>query len=679
LTCTAFILFSACHTGTAKRAKIMDLSSVDTTVRPQDDFFRYVNGTWLKNTPIPASESVWGSFVYVEEKAITDLHSLLEDLAKEHDTYTKGSIEQLTADLYISGMDSATIDKRGIQPLKSELQIIAAIDKPQNIMEEVAREMRSGVVNIQHGFVPNQMITFYSLEDDKNSQKVVAHFDQGSLGLPTKDYYLQTDSASVAIRKAYEQYIAHLFRLLQDDSVSAEQKATGILKLETRLAQSSKSPVELRDPLKNYNKYTVSQLQKLTPGIRWPQLTENLGIQVDTILVGQPLYYEALNKLLYTEPLDRWKDYLTFRMVKSFASYLSSDFEDTNFDFYGKILSGQEKKKPRWKRIIYLVDTELGDALGQLYVKEYFPPKAKERMDTLVENLIRAYGMRIEKAAWMSDPTKQRALEKLYAITRKIGYPDKWIEYKDVSISPDSLIANLISTRKFAYQRMIDKIGKPVDTTTWYMTPPTVNAYYNPNRNEIVFPAGILQPPFFNMDADDAVNYGAIGAVIGHEITHGFDDQGRKYDYKGNLNDWWTPEDTVKFNMEAARIIDQFNAYRVMDSIFVNGQLTQGENLADLGGVEIAHTAFKMTKEGQSDKKIDGYTPDQRFFISYALAWQLKETNELQRRMILSDPHSPYKFRVNGPLSNCQAFYTAFNVQPGDSLYRPDSLRVKVW
>jgi putative endopeptidase len=678
---TGFILLAiaSCNKSDSNRADILDLSSIDTSVRPQDDFFRFVNGNWLKNTVIPPSESVWGSFVIVDEKATSDLHSLLEKLAAGNSGYSKGSVEQMTADLYIAGMDSSAIDKLGLEPLKLELEHIAAISRPEDILNEVAREITTGAVNMQYGFIPNQVVTFYALQDDKNSGKIVAHFDQGSLGLPTKDYYLQSDSASEAIRKSYEAYITKLFLLQGLDSSVAVQKAKGILALETKLAIASKSPVELRDPLTNYNKYATPALDKSIPGLHWDQLIQDLHISVDTVLVGQPAFYEGLGKLLNNEPLDVWKDYLTFRMVKSFASYLNSDFVNANFNFYGKTLSGQMEQKPRWKRMIYMVDNELGDALGQLYVKEYFPPKAKERMDALVGNLIKAYGMRIEKAPWMNDSTKIKAVAKLNAITRKIGYPDKWIQYKDVEINPENFIASLMSTRRFAYQRMIDKIGKPVDRTMWFMTPPTVNAYYNPNMNEIVFPAGILQPPFFNMDADDAVNYGAIGAVIAHEITHGFDDQGRKYDLKGNLNDWWTKEDAEKFTAQASRIIGQFNAYQVEDSLFVNGELTQGENLADLGGVEIAYDAFKLTKEGQQSKKIDGYTPDQRFFLSYAHAWQLKSTDELTRQLVLSDPHSPFEFRVNGPLSNCEAFYKAFNVQPGDKLYRPDSLQVKVW
>jgi putative endopeptidase len=660
-------------------ANILNLSSIDSSIRPQDDFFRFVNGKWLDSAVIPASESMWGSFVLLGEKSTNDLHTLLENLVKGQRKFKKGSIEQLTSDLYISGMDSVAIEELGIEPLKAELQIIAAINEPQDILEEVAREIVSGVVTVQYGFIPNHIVTFYSLQDDKNSEQIVAHFDQGDLGLPTRDYYLQTDSASNAIRTAYGHYISGIFILLGDDSLSAAQKAKAILDLETKLAEASKSPVELRDPLANYNKLAIIDLDKQMPDLRWIQLIQNLGTKLDTVLVGQPAYYEALNKLLYSEPLDSWKDYLAFRMVKSFAAYLSSNFYNTNFDFYGKILSGQMEQKPRWKRMTYLVDDELGDALGQLYVKEYFPPKAKERMDQLVENLIKAYGIRIEKAAWMNDSTKQKAMEKLAAVTRKIGYPDKWIEYKEVEIGQNDLIANLKSTRKFAYQRMIAKIGKPVDRTAWFMTPPTVNAYYYPNQNEIVFPAGILQPPFFNTEADDAVNYGAIGTVIAHEITHGFDDQGRKFDSKGNLTDWWTEEDATKFTYEASRIIEQYNKFHVIDSMFVNGELTQGENLADLGGIMIAYEAFMLTEQGKGTERIDGYTPAQRFFISYAQSWQLKITDELLRQLVLTDPHSPFEFRVNGPLSNCLPFYAAFNVQPGDKLYKPDSLQIKVW
>jgi putative endopeptidase len=409
------------------------------------------------------------------------------------------------------------------------------------------------------------------------------------------------------------------------------------------------------------------------------ELTHNLGINEDTVLVGQPDYYKGLNHLLFSVPIETWKQYLKFRMADNFTNVIGSSFDSASFNFYGKILIGQKEKRPRWKRMSDLVNDQLGDALGQIYVQKFFPPVAKERMTIMVDNLQKAYSKRILQAAWMDSTTKEKAIEKLSAIIKKIGYPDNWKDYKGVVIDRNNIVNNLISTNKYHYQTMIAKIGKPVDKTEWLMTPPTVNAYYNPYVNEIVFPAGILQPPFFNKDADDAVNYGAIGLVIGHEITHGFDDQGRQYDAKGNLNDWWTKEDAEKFNMEAKKIITQYNKFTVLDSLHINGELTQGENIADLGGLIIAYNAFKMTPQGQSSDKIDGFTPDQRFFLSYAYVWQNKRTDEITRQLVYADPHSPPLYRVNGPLSNMPEFYQAFNVQPGDKLYCPDSLKVKVW
>ncbi len=662
---------------TAKQ--FIDFSAIDSSVRPQDDFFHFANGTWLKTTEIPASESGWGSFYILNEKSTYDLHSLLEELTEKAPKYKKGSVSQLTADLYISGMDSVTIENLGIDPLKEDLNKIGVVKSPSDILNEITREITSGLVPLAYGFIPSHYIVFYVYQDDMESDKMVAHFDQGDLGLPTKDYYFNTDSTSVAIREAYLKYIARFFKLLGIGEDEANYKAHRILELETKLADASKDPVELRDPIENYHKFTVAQLDSMMSGLMWPSLIHNLGIETDTVLMGQPKYYEALNRLIYEVPVDTWKDVLTFWLIRGNTGALSSQFVDNQFDFYGRTLRGQKEMKPRWKRLSQVLDDQLGDALGQLYVAKYFPPEAKKRMDELVDNLLKAYEGRIMQTSWMSDSTKEKALEKLHAITRKIGYPDKWDDYKGITIQPDTYVANLINTRKYAYNKMIDKLGKPVDPNEWLMTPPTVNAYYNPNRNEIVFPAGILQPPFFNKDADDAVNYGAIGLVIAHEVTHGFDDKGRMFDSKGNLHEWWTPEDSKRYDEQAAKIIAQFNKYTVLDSLHINGELTQGENIADLGGLVIAYDAFKRTKQGQSDELIDGLTPDQRFFLSYAKVWQIKTTDESLRQQVLTDPHSPPQFRINGPLTNMTAFYKAFDVKPGDKLYRPDSLHVRIW
>ena len=676
--CLILLAFSACQKSKESQ-QFIDFAAIDSSIRPQDDFFHFANGNWLKNTEIPASESGWGSFYILAEKSTKDLHSLLEELASESSKHKKGSVAQLTADLYKSGMDSLTIEQLGIEPLKEDLDKIENINEPYGVINEVTREITSGSIPLAYGFIPGHYIVFYVYQDDKNSEKMLAHFDQGDLGLPTKDYYFSTDSTSVAIREAYLQYISKFFELMGVEESQAQDKAKRILELETKLADASKNPVELRDPIANYNKFAVSELDSTMPGLKWPSLIEALGIETDTVLMGQPKYYQALNEQIYATPLDTWKDLLTYWLVRSNASALSSQFVNNQFDFYGRTLQGQKEMKPRWKRLSQSVDQLLRDALGQLYVAKFFPPEAKQKMDKLVENLLIAYEARITQTTWMSDSTKEKALEKLHAITRKIGYPDKWDQYKGLNMEPGKFLVNLKNARKYAYNKMTAKLGKPVDPTEWLMTPPTVNAYYNPNRNEIVFPAGILQPPFFNKDADDAINYGAIGVVIAHEVTHGFDDKGRLFDSKGNLNEWWTKEDAERYQEQANKIIEQFGNYTVLDGLHLNGELTQGENIADLGGLMIAYDAFKRTKQGQSEELIDGLTPDQRFFLSYAKVWQIKTTDESLRQQVLTDPHSPSQYRINGPLTNVSAFYKAFNVQPGDKLYQPDSLHIKIW
>jgi len=676
--CLSLLFLISCQKHKSTK-QFIDFAAIDSSVRPQDDFFLFANGTWLKNTEIPSSETGWGSFYILNEKSTIDLHSLLEELSGKASKHKKGSIAQLTTDLYRSGMDSLTIESLGIDPLKEDLERIQASKEPSDILKEITREITSGIVPLYSGFIPSHLILFYVHQDEKNSERMMAHFDQGDLGLPTKDYYFAGDSASMAIRDAYLKYIAKFFVLMGGSENEADDKAQRILELETKLAGASKSPVELRDPLENYNKFTVAQIDSTMPGLSWPTVIHDLGIETDTILMGQPKYYIALNELLYSTPIETWKDILSYFIIRSNAGALSSQFVDNQFEFYGKTLQGQKEMKPRWKRLSQVVNDQLGDALGQLYVARFFPPEAKQRMNELVDNLLAAYEERILNTTWMSDSTKEKALEKLHAITRKIGYPDRWDSYEGITIRLDVYVTNLTNTRQYAYKKMIAKLDKPVDPTEWLMTPPTVNAYYQPTRNEIVFPAGILQPPFFDKDADDAINYGAIGLVIAHEVTHGFDDKGRMFDSKGNLNEWWTNEDSKRYDEQAGKIIEQFNTYTVLDGLHLNGELTQGENIADLGGLLIAYDAFKRTEQGQSDKPIDGLTPDQRFFLSYAKVWQIKITDESLRQQILTDPHSPPQYRINGPLTNMPAFYKAFNVNPGDKLYKPDSLHIRIW
>ena len=653
---------------TPQRTVFFDKTGMDTTVNPADNFFLYANGTWLKNTKIPPAETAWGGMYSMAVENRKELHQILEDVSKQDNP--AGSKEQKVGDLYLSGMDTVAIEKLGYEPVKPLLAKINAVTNYKQLIDVSAATFNSG-----DGF----LFGFYTAPDDRNSKMNMAHFDQTGLGLPDRDYYFNTDSATVKIRAAYVKYITTLFTLTGVDAATAAQKAAGILKLETAIAQSHLSPTDLRDPVKNYNKFAVSDFQKTVPDIDMTGVLKLMNIHTDTILVGQPKYYAALDNLLKTQAIGVWKDKLDFMALDGASASLSKSFRDAHFEFYGKVLNGQKVQKERWRDMVEVIDNGLGELLGQLYVAKYFPPDAKKRMLALVNNLQLVYKARIERLDWMSPATKQKALEKLAAFSKKIGYPDKWKNYDDVVIHKDTYYENLQSIARHNYNDELKKINKPVDRTEWDMTPPTIDAYNNPYNNEIVFPAGILQFPFFDKDADDAINYGAIGVVIGHEMTHSFDDQGRQYDKSGNLKDWWTPEDAAKFKQRVQVLINQYNGYTILNDLHVNGSLTQGENLADNGGMAIAYEAFKRTPEGKSDVKIDGFTPDQRFFLSLAQVWRMKVSDESARMSIHTNPHSPPMYRTNGPMSNMPGFYKAFNVKPGDKMYRPDSARVKVW
>jgi putative endopeptidase len=654
--------------GVPKRTAFFDKSGMDATVRPGDDFFSYASGKWMKETKIPPSEIGWGSFYTLDDDNVKNLHKILDDVSAQDNA--AGSKEQKVGDLYKSGMDTATIEKLGYEPIKPLLAKINAVKDYKELVQLAADGFKTG-----DGF----LLGFYVSPDDRVSSKNIAHFDQTGITLPERDYYFKTDSASKKIRDEFVKHIAKVFELTGADAATAAKKADGILKLETAIAQSHKTPVELRDPQANYNKFAVADLQKQMPDVDLKDAFSRMNLKTDTVLVGQPGYYKALDNLLKTQPIDVWKDKATFNAVDGASSLLSKSFRDEHFDFYGRKLQGQKEQKPRWKTLAYRVDGGLGELLGQLYVEKYFTPDAKQRMLDLVNNLQSVYKDRISKLDWMGDDTKKRAVEKLAAFTKKIGYPDKWKKYDDVEVSKDAFYKNEESVAKHEYNEQMKKVNKPVDRSEWGMTPPTVNAYYNPTFNEIVFPAGILQFPFFDKDADDAINYGAIGAVIGHEMTHGFDDQGRQYDKDGNLKDWWTKDDADKFKKKVQVMIDQYNKFTVLKDLHVNGSLTQGENLADIGGLAIAYQAFKNTPEGKSKTKIDGFTPDQRFFLSFAQVWRIKNSDETMRMRINVDPHSPEMYRVNGPLSNTPAFYKAFDIKPGDKMYRDEKDMVKVW
>ena len=651
-----------------KRTVFFDKSGMDTTVKPGDNFFLYANGKWLKNTAIPTSETSWGTFNTLRDINEAHIHEIL-DYAAAHDD-TANSINQKVGDLYKSGMDTAAIEKLGYDPVKPQLAKIAAVKDDKDLVKLAAEGFKTG-----DGF----LLGFYVSPDDKISSKNAAHFDQTGLNLPDRDYYFKTDTASKKILDGYVKYIAKLFTLTGVDPATAAAKAAGILKLESAIAQVSLSPVQLRDPVKNYNKFTLADFKKQMPDVDVAGAFGLMGLQTDTVLVGQPGYYKALDGLLKSQPIGVWKDKASFEELSNSASYLSKAFRDEHFDFFDKTLNGQKQPRERWKIVSEDVDNGLGELLGQVYVQKFFPPEAKKRMLDLVNNLQAVYKLRIEKLDWMSPQTKEKAIAKLEAFTKKIGYPDKWKKYDDVQISKDAYYQNEQSISAHNYREMIKKVNKPVDRSEWGMTPPTIDAYYNPTFNEIVLPAGILQFPFFDKDADDAINYGAIGVVIGHEMTHGFDDQGRQYDKDGNLKDWWTPEDAAEFKERVKVLINQYSQYTILNGVHINGELTQGENLADVGGAMIAYQAFKNTPEGKSDTKIDGFTPDQRFFLSLTRVWQSKMTDESARMRINVDPHSPPMYRVIGPFTNMPEFYKAFDIKPGDKMYRPDSVRVKVW
>jgi len=649
---------------------LLDPANMDTTVKPGNDFFLYANGAWLKNNPVPGSETRWGSFNELQENNYKALHQLLDDAAAKTNA-ADGSAEQKVGDLYRSGMDSAAVDKTGITPLNTSFADIDAITDSKGIMAEIAKSYTEG---------NGQLFGFYVAPDDKNVSKNIAQFIQSGLGMPDRDYYFNKDERTAKIRDAYKEYQVKMLTLMGEDAATAKKDAADIYKLEEALAGASMTRVEMRDPYKMYNKYSVEGLNKLTPNIDWKVMFTNLNIaSQDSCIVATPNFFKEVSKQLTATSLDVWKKYLKFHTFNDAAPYLSANIDNAHFDFYGKTVRGQQEQKPRWKRVLNVVDGSVGELLGQMYVDKYFKPEAKQRMMEMVSNLQETYAERIKRLDWMSDVTKQKALAKLNSFMKKIGYPDKWRNYDALKISKDSYYKNAEAAAAFEYNYMISKLGKPVDKTEWQMTPPTVNAYYNPAFNEIVFPAGILQYPFFDANADDAVNYGGIGAVIGHEMTHGFDDQGRQYDADGNLHDWWTPEDAKKFTEKTNMVVKQFDGYTVLDSTHVNGKLTLGENLADLGGLAIAYEAFKKTKQGKGDIKIDGFTPDQRFFLSWAQVWRANTRPEELATRIMTDPHSPSEWRCNGPLSNMEEFYKAFNVQPGDKMYKPVTERAKVW
>ena len=653
----------------AGKRKFIDAANMNLAVRPQDDFYEYANGTWLTKTAIPASEARWGSFNELQEFNQNSLKTICEELAAK--SGEKGSLSQKVGDFYAVGMNTEAIEKAGIAPLKPYLNRIDAIKNFAGLLDEIALEFTEGTSSI------------FGLGvgvDAKNSSVYATSIGVGGLHLPDRDLYLKDDERSKKIRKAYEEHVIKMFQLSGLTEVQGRQAFADVMRMETAFAKASMTRVERRDPEKTYNKLTVAELEKLCPRMNWAELFTKTKTTNAYYIVRQPNFLKEVHEALGREKLEDWKSFLKWDALKSAAPYLSDAFVMENFRFSQNI-SGQKEIQPRWKRVSGMTDNVLGEALGQVYVDRHFKPEAKTRMLELVGNLMKTYDKRIRTLDWMSEETKTKALEKLSTFVRKIGYTDKWTDYTPLSIDRSkSYFENVLAASKFQTAENVAYLGKPIDRQKWGMTPPTVNAYYSPVMNEIVFPAGILQFPFFDNDADDAVNYGGIGAVIGHEISHGFDDQGAKFDKDGNLKNWWTESDTKKFEVKTNMIVEQFNNYKVLDTLRVNGKLTLGENIADLGGLSVSYDAFKTySPQGKSDALIDGFTADQRFFLSWAQVWRSKMRPEAQANQIQTDPHSPGKFRCNGPLTNMMEFYNVFGVKQGDKMYRAEADRAKIW
>lgn len=663
-------LFTACQPAEKKEAPDFLAADIDTTVSPAQDFFSYANGTWLKNNPIPSDQAGWGVGELVQEDIYSRLRTINEKALT--DTAQAGSISQKIGDFWFSGMDSTDIEKQGLKPLQSQFDEIEKIATIPDLLHEAAILQNKGI-----SVVLGEDIS----QDEKNSDKIVFHIYQGGLGMGNRDYYFSTNEKTLKVRAAYQYYQYKAFRSMGKDSAAAATAAKSVYELETKLAKASRKLQDLRDPESNYHKMDVTSLQKLYFKIGWNEFFSNTGIKsLDTVVVGQPEFLAALNQELSKTPINIWKDYLAFHLMMHSASYLDSSSYYDIFKYY-QTRYGVEKPKPRWKRVLDAEESAMGEALGQLFVKENFSEKTKQRYSDMVEAIRDAYKERIMKLSWMSDSTKQKALLKLSKVTKKVGYPDKWKDFSALNINRGPWVLNVQRAAEWWTNYYVSKLGKPVDRTEWVMSPQTYNAYYNPSNNEIVLPAGIfIVPGKKDEDLDDAFVYGyAAASTIGHEITHGFDDQGRQYDDAGNLRNWWQPADIKQFNAKADRIIQQFNKFNPVDTLHVNGNATQGENIADLGGVLLGWDAFSKTEAFKNGVKIGGLTPAQRYFLGYAYGWLYAQRKETLANQLMVDVHAPAKERVNGPMANIPAFYEAFNVKPGDKMYQPDSLRVSIW
>lgn len=653
----------------AEGTPALNLANMDPSIKPGDDFFRFANNNWIKNNPIPDEYTNYGAFAELDNKSNDQINEIIKEVSSDS-TAQEGSVKQKIRDFYNAGMDTVAIEQRGYSELIPYFELINGIESKDELASLVAKLHREGFGCLFGDFVSS---------DPKHAEMMIMHIYQGGLSLPDRDDYFGDDEKKQEMHQMFKQHVAKMFELTGTDSVAAKQKADAIFAFETRLAEKSMDRVSRRDPDATYNKTTLKELCKMAPVFAWETYFTQIGSPAfDSLNVGMPEFIKGLNENIKSTDLSVIKDYLTWKVITESASLLNSDLDKENFNFYANYLYGQEQQRPRWKRIIGAMNGCLGEAIGQLYVEKNFPKEAKDRMIELIGNLRISLGNRIQNLDWMTDETKAKALSKLSKINVKVGYPDKWRDYSKYEVTPESYFQNIRNSAIYENDRELAKLGKPIDREEWFMTPQTVNAYYSPEYNEIVFPAGILQPPFFNNDADDAINYGGIGVVIGHEMTHGFDDEGRKYDENGNLNDWWTETDAEQLNQRTQRLIELFNEFELRGH-HINGKLTLGENIADLGGLNVAWDAYQMTDEAAKNVSIDGYTPAQRFFISYGTIWRNNIRDKALERRILEDVHSPAEARVNRTLFSMPHFYEAFEISPEDKLYIAPENRASIW
>lgn len=666
----AMTLITSCTKQKVNEKITLDVSLIDTTFDPAKDFYHYANNGWMQKYPLPDDESRYGSFDQLGKETSKKVRSLLEELGQGN--YEQGTIEQKIGDFYAMGMDSAKIEEQGLEPLKPEFEKIAAIQTMEDVQKQIAHFHTIGVGSV---------FGFFGSIDIKNSEMNIAHLNQGGLGMSDRDYYLNEDERSVEIREAYEKHLIKMIMLSGISMEKAAEMSKTIMKIETRLAKASFTRLENRNPHATYNKKTQEEVSNLYPNFDWKTYLTAIGIEYEgEINVRQPKFFKEVNNMMAEVTIEEWKDYFYWNFFSTTANYLTQEIQEQNFDFYGRTMQGSQEMRPRWRRVLGTTNGALGDAIGQKFSEKYFPTEAKERMVTLVENLRIAYGERIDNLEWMSDETKTKAHDKLASMRVKIGYPDEWRDFSGLEVGREAFVLNVLAANKFGREYNNSKIGKPVNKEEWFFPAHTVNAYYAPPLNEICFPAGILQPPFFYLDGDDAINYAAIGAVIGHEMSHGFDDQGRLYDKEGNLTDWWTDEDSEKFNARTKVLVDQFNNIVIIDDLYADGELSLGENIADLGGLNIAYTAFQNAqKENPQAEIIDGFSPDQRFFLSWARVWAQNIREKEMIRRTKEDVHSLGINRVHGPVANMPEFHAAFEIKDGDALYIPEEKRASIW